>query len=298
MNRPTLLLLPFVAAFVFALGNILQKRAFKEGAGILSAFVLNNLLLGLAFLPFLAVAPRTIPLHLVWQPLLAGGFFYLGSISGLLALRYGDVSLVTPLLGTKVILVALVSVLVFHVPLRAGQSMAAALTTAGVLVMGITDVHPTRRFGVTTGLATLCSLCFAICDTLIQQWAAPFGIQTFVPLLFGTLAVLSSLVIVWQGRELLRIPRPARKWLGAAGLAIVTQAMLVTFSIALTKDATGVNVVYALRGLWGLALVWVVGHHFGNTEHRDAGTRTLALRLIGALLILGAVLLAVLAASR
>lgn len=293
MNVPYYLLLPFLAAFVFALGNVFQKRAFHEGAGVMTAFALNNLVLGLAFLPLLAWSHDPIPRPLLWQPLVAGSAFFLGSIAGLLALRVGDVSLVTPLLGTKVILVAALSSVVFRHPLHPGQAIAAALTTLGVFVMGMTDFHPRRRLGVTTGLATLCSLCFAVCDTLIQQWSWAFGIGNFVPLLFGTLALLALGIIAWQGRELLRVPPAAWKWLAAAGAATVIQAMLVTFSIAFWRDATGVNVVYALRGLWGLALVWAVGHWFGNTERRDVGARAMGFRLAGAGLILVAVLLAI-----
>lgn len=298
MHLPYYLLLPFLGAFIYALGNMFQKRAFHEGAGVMSAFALNNLVLGLAFLPLLVWSSDTIPRGLLWQPLVAGTVFFVGSILGLLALRVGDVSLVTPLLGTKVILVAALSAVVFHRELHPGQSMAAGLTTLGVFVMGLTDFHPRRRLGITTALTVACSLCFAVCDTLIQQWAGAFGIGNFVPLLFGTLALLAVGIVAWYGRELLRVPATAWKWLAAASGATVVQAMLITFSIAVWRDATGVNVIYALRGLWGFALVWVVGHWFGNTERRDAGGRAMAFRLAGALLILGAVLLAVLAGAR
>ena len=298
MHPPLYLLLPFLGAFIYALGNVFQKRAFHEGAGVMTAFALNNLVLGLAFLPMLFWSSDPLPRSLLWQPMVAGAAFFAGSIVGLVALRVGDVSLVTPLLGTKVILVAAISTLIFHRPLSPGQGLAAGLTTLGVFVMGLTDFHPRRRLGLTTALAVLCSFCFAICDTLIQQWAVPFGTGQFVPLLFGTLALLGLGIVAWHGRELLRVPAGAWKWLAAASAATVAQAMLVTFSIALWRDATGVNVVYALRGLWGLALVWGVGHWFGNTERRDTGSWVMGFRLAGAVLILGAVILAVLAGSQ
>jgi len=294
MHDPLHLLLPFIAAWVFAMGNVLQKRAFQEGAGLVAVFVANNVALGLAFIPFLILPHEPVPWARLWQPVVAGSGFFLGSILGLVALRRGDVSLVTPLLGTKVILVAAVSALVFRVPLGPGPLVASALTTLGVFVMGATEWHPGRRLGESTLLALGCSLSFAVCDTLIQQWAAPFGVRTFVPLLFGTLAVLALGVIAWYGRPALRVPRAAWKWMAGGTAATVTQAMLITLAIAWWRDATGVNVVYALRGLWGLVLVWGIGHWFGNTERRDAGRRAMLLRLAGALLILTAVVLAVL----
>ncbi|MBN8249213.1 MAG: DMT family transporter, partial [Verrucomicrobia bacterium] len=242
MHDPLHLLLPFLAAFVFALGNVLQKRAFHEGAGVLPVFVLNNVALGLAFLPMLAMPHEPVPWGRLWQPVVAGFGFFIGSILGLIALRRGDVSLVTPLLGTKVILVAAVSALAFRVPLAGGQILAAGLTTLGVFVMGATEWRPGGRVGESTLLAVACSLGFAVCDTLIQQWAAPFGVRTFVPLLFGTLGMLSLGVAMAYGRPALRVPPPAWKWMAAAATAVVTQAMLITLAIAWWRDATGVNV--------------------------------------------------------
>jgi NADH:ubiquinone oxidoreductase subunit 5 (subunit L)/multisubunit Na+/H+ antiporter MnhA subunit len=67
--------------------------------------------------------------------------------------------------------------------------------------------------------------------------------------------------------------------------------LLISLSIGLWQDATGVNVVYSLRGVWGVALVALMGRWFGNTERQDAGTRALWFRLTGAALILLAVVL-------
>jgi hypothetical protein len=64
-------------------------------------------------------------------------------------------------------------------------------------------------------------------------------------------------------------------------------------TIAIWQDAPGVNVVYATRGLWSIALVWHVGHHLRNTERHSAGPRTMLQRACAALLLLGAVALTV-----
>ena len=45
------LLMPLMAALAFALGSMLFKRAFLEGAGLAHAVVVNNAILGLIFLP-------------------------------------------------------------------------------------------------------------------------------------------------------------------------------------------------------------------------------------------------------
>ncbi len=52
------------------------------------------------------------------------------------------------------------------------------------------------------------------------------------------------------------------------------------------------------RGLWSLALVWCVGHWLKNTERHAVGGRRMTARLVGALLILLAVVLAIRGAGR
>ena len=69
---------------------------------------------------------------------------------------------------------------------------------------------------------------------------------------------------------------------------IGVQSMGVLGGIVLSGDPIGVNVVYALRGLWSVGLVAWVGGWVGN---REAGLprRVLGMRALGAGFLLGAV---------
>jgi hypothetical protein len=181
------------------------------------------------------------------------------------------------------------------------------LTSAGVLITGLTDFKPGRRTGWTTLLALLCAGSFAVTDVLIQMWAAEFGVLNFLSLLFGALAVESILVLPLLGfkarpetRHLsifrqaigsLTAPPRAWRWIALATSLSAVQALLITGTIANWRDAAGVNVVYGTRGLWSLALVWWAGSWFGNAERRDSGPRVLLARAIGGALILAAVVL-------
>jgi len=62
------------------------------------------------------------------------------------------------------------------------------------------------------------------------------------------------------------------------------------FAVGYFGDAAGTNVVYSSRGIWSIALVWFVGHWFANFE-KEVGPRTLLMRLVGAMLILSAIVL-------
>jgi drug/metabolite transporter (DMT)-like permease len=287
------LLLPLLAALAFAFGSMVFKRAFQEGATIGHAAVLNNVILAVVFLPLMAWDPKPVPWHLWHQPVITSMAFVLGHLLNVIALKKGDVSVATPLLGSKVIFVALVSWLAFGVPVQAGQWAAAALSSLGVLVMGFTDFRPGGQMGLTTLLSLGCALCFAFTDLFIQIWGSGFGVFHFLPLQFVSLAFFSLLILPFVGWKSLRAPRSAWKWIIASTGLSAVQAILITGTIAAWKDASGVNVVYATRGLWSVLLVWAIGGWMGNTERERAGLKRMTWRLIGALLILVAVALSV-----
>jgi len=68
--------------------------------------------------------------------------------------------------------------------------------------------------------------------------------------------------------------------------------VLLIASLALFAKATRINVVYSARGLWSVLAVWWVGHWFGNSE-RNQGSLVFRMRLLGAGLLLGAIVLVV-----
>lgn len=311
------LLLPLIAAIAFATGSMVFKRAFAEGATLSHAVVVNNVVLGLLFVPLMALDPNPIPWDRLHLPCITAGTFIAGHLLNVAALRMGDVSVATPLLGVKVVFVALIARFVFGSPLSDGQMMAAALTSVGVLVTGLTDfkISPAglghssgRRAGRTTVLALGCAASFAVTDVLIQVWATQFGVFNFLSLLFGALALESLLVLPLLGFKArpetqhlpifeqaiasLKAPPQAWRWIALATTLSAIQALLVAGTIAVWRDAAGVNVVYGTRGLWSLALVWWAGSWFGNAERRDSGPRVILARATGGALILTAVILA------
>ena len=120
-ERPMHLILPLIAAIAFAAGSLVFKRAFAEGATLSHAVVLNNVVLGALFLPLMALDPRPIPWDLLYLPFLAAATFVTGHLFNVAALRIGDVSVATPLLGVKVVFVALIARFAFGWPLSNGQ---------------------------------------------------------------------------------------------------------------------------------------------------------------------------------
>ena len=287
------LLLPLLAAMVFALGAMVFKRAYEEGAGVVHAVVVNNVLLAIVFLPLFAFEPRPV-LWSQWSlPVLTGAAFAAGHLLNVLSLRVGDVSVATPLLGAKVIFVALIAWLVFGWPLTGRVWFAALLTSTGVFLMGLTDFKPGRRAGLTTALAVGCAAVFSLTDVMIQSWANDFGVFNFLAFVFAALGMFSVAMLPFFGWKSLCAPRKAWPWIFAATGLSATQAIIITTAIGIWRDAATANVVYATRGLWSIALVWCVGHWLKNTERHTAGGRAMGFRSLGAALILISVALAV-----
>jgi len=287
------LLLPLLAAIVFALGSMVFKRAYDEGAGVVHAVVVNNVLLAIVFLPLFAFESRPIPWSQWYLPVLTGGVFAAGHLLNALSLRVGDVSVATPLLGAKVVFVAILAWLVFGWPLTAKQWLAAALATGGVFLMGMTDFKPGGRAGLTTVLALGCAGAFSLTDVMIQSWADGFGVFNFLPVQFAALAIFSLAMVPFFSRNSLYAPLKAWPWIFAAAVLSAIQAILITAAIGIWRDAAAVNVVYATRGLWSIAFVWCVGHWLKNRERHTAGPRAMGFRSLGAALILVSVALAV-----
>ena len=69
---------------------------------------------------------------------------------------------------------------------------------------------------------------------------------------------------------------------------IGVQSVGVLAGIVVSGDPIGVNVVYALRGLWSVGLVFWLGKWVGNLEAGLPG-RILGTRALGAGLLFGAV---------
>ena len=77
--------------------------------------------------------------------------------------------------------------------------------------------------------------------------------------------------------------RRGRRLFAVQGLTFIT-------SISIYRHATTANVLYSSRGLWSVVAVWGIGHWFANRE-QHLGARVLAWRLVGAILLMAALLM-------
>lgn len=286
-----LLLLPLLAAFLYALSSLFLKRGFAEGAGFLRILFLSNLVMGAAAPVLLLLGADPVDWGRIHLPLACGAFFFLGQTFTFVAIRTGDVSVVTPTMGSKVVFVALIAALAFGEEIPPAGWAAVLLAGLAVLLLGLTRSVSGSRREVLAAIAWAAVSCgfFAASDNLVAAWAPGFGKGAFVAVVFLTVALASFALVPFFREPLRAMPRRAWFWAGWGAVLLAAQAAL--FNVALTYgEATAANILYSSRGLWAVALVAVAGGLFGNREGALPHWM-IASRLAGSVFILVAIYL-------
>lgn len=295
MTFPAHLLLPLASSFGYVAGVLLLKRSAAFGVGVWRTTFLANVLMGVGFAPFWLLGGHPGATAHWWQPVVAGSLFFGGQVATFVALNRGDVSVATPVLGLKIMLVALLSALLLTDPVPVSWWVAAALSTVAIALLNRRPQSggAVRRIGLTVTAAATAALGFAAADVLVQKWAPGWGAGRFLPLMFGWVGLASFTLVPLFQAPLRAVERAAWPWLlGGAGLLMV-QAGSMTYGLATYGDATVMNVVYSSRGLWSVLAVWWIGHWFHNDEQR-LEPAVLRGRLGGAILMLVAIILVIL----
>jgi len=283
---PGQILIPLFTAFGYALAVIFLKRALADGVGPWRVTFACNMVMALSYQACWAVHTQAFSASGAMHAALAGCTFFAGQIFTFLALNRGDVSVVTPILGTKVLWVAGFSVLLAGRTLPPHLWMAVFATALGAAILGYQPGVHRRRVALSIGAALATSGSFGLTDVLVQKYAPEWGFGSFVPTMFLFVGVLSLGFIPFLGEG-----GWAPVWLGTGAALLAAQALGMAFAISTFGQATTVNIAYNSRGLWSIVLIWAFGHWFGNTE-RDGGTRRMLLRTAGASLLVTAIFIA------
>ena len=108
--------------------------------------------------------------------------------------------------------------------------------------------------------------------------------------------VLSLGFLPWVQRKVFADDK-IRFGLALGTLLIALQAICIVFTLATFQDPTRVNVVYAMRGMWGVILAYLVARRWGGNE-ASLPKNVLVARFAGATLLTAAVVLVVLLEKR
>jgi drug/metabolite transporter (DMT)-like permease len=291
---PLELSLPLLSAIVYVAGALFLKRANDLGCDVWRVTCMCNWTAAMVFVPLLLLGGRFEPWHLVWQPALVGLLFLVGQILTFLALRVGDVSIATPVLGLKIILVALFSTALFGDRITTPLWIAAVLSSVAIALLNRTARKAGGRVGATVLASGSAAACYALFDVLTQRWSGTWGSGAFLPTTMACTALFSFAIWPLRDRERTREERArARKPLLLGAVCLGVQSAMFVSTIGIYGRATAANVLYSSRGLWSVLAVWLVGHWFHNQE-QHLGARILAWRVVGAALLLAAIVLVIL----
>jgi drug/metabolite transporter (DMT)-like permease len=288
MRSPASIVIPLCSAVGYTFAAMALKRAMDGGHPWRVLFIVN-LIGAVLFQTWLLHGGEPFTATNITHAVLAGTAFFIGQVFTFIAISRGDISIATPVLGTKVIFVALL-VCLSGGELNSKLWIATFLTTVALAMLGGEWRANRERLLVSVGFAFLASIAFAGTDVMQQQWRKELGFGHFGPVMFATVGVLSFTLIPFFSAPLRQMPRPMVVWAFGGGLLLTIQAMGIAYCIATFGEVTVTNVLYNTRGLWSVALVWVVGHWFANSE-KHVGRGIMTRRLIGALILLAAVYL-------
>ena len=295
------LILPLGAAFLYACGAIAVKRSL--GAGISGSWVnfLCNAVLAIFFQVFWFFQGSLLTPSSISAPAVCGALFFLGQIATFQALSSGDVSVATPLLGTKVILVALFSLFIIGKPLPSSWSFASLLASIGIALISYSPGGAHRRLISTLCWSLTAAALFALTDVLVQHWVPMTGYNRFAPIMFGVTGLLSFLYLpsLLKGKShgpycpgKVGLSKGDIGWLMSGALLLALQALGMYSAIGLYGSATLTNILYGSRCLWSVLLVWMFGTMVGDSPS-SGGSRFVVMgwRFAGALLLFSAMVL-------
>jgi drug/metabolite transporter (DMT)-like permease len=288
VSQQAILFLPATSALVYVLAALFIKQSITAGCRQGHVNLVVNLLPAVVF-QLLWLHGDGIDWALAWKPAVCAGLFFLGQIFTFLALRNGEVSVTTPVLGTKVVFTAAFAAILLGQALALQWWLGALACSLGVmLVTGATVRSLIPRLMRRDALFALgAAATFGLTDVLVQHWTHEMGVPAFVALMFGITGVL-ALAVFAPG---LRAPIPRA---GLSPLLIGTgcyslQVFGMAVALGLHESATAVNIVYGSRAVWSVVLAWALAKFLQAEESHDS-REVLMRRLAGALLIFGAVL--------
>ena len=286
--------LALLCSILFSIGSLLVKRANQLGVGPWETTLISNLTTALGLVALWPMGGQIPSWSLWWQPAIVAVAFIAGQAFVFLAYHRGDVSVATPVLGVKIIMVALFTTVLIGEKLSWQLWLGAVLSTLAVVLLNRTDRSPkSGKVGMTVMLSLGCAVSFALFDALVQKWGPAWGAGRFLPVMMLMVAVLSLAAHPFFSKGRLALFGKGGPWLWTGTGLIALQSTIFVGAIVVYKNAAPANVVFSSRGLWTVLLIWLGGHWFHSSE-QHMGAAVLRSRLIGAVIMMSAIALVML----
>ncbi len=292
MTKYTLgLALAALASTGYTAGSFFLKSALSRGATASQVNLTVNLGVALCVLPLWGFDNPAIPNAPPLLPILAALTFFIGQVFTFTALAVGDVSIATPVVGTKVLIVTILNAILFSIPIPGKWWIAAAAASLGTAVIASGTRRGERKNAARTALLSMgAAFFFSLTDVLVQHWAGAMDALIFLPAMFSGVALMSTAWYAIADRSAFDLRGTFLPPLLAGVVLLGIQCGMVFLALAFSADATAVNVVYGLRSLLSVLCAWAFGAWFGFRE-ATVGRRIMLQRAAGAGLLFGAIAL-------
>lgn len=289
MSFDPLYAIPLYSALVYALASLLYKQAIEEG-GALRIQVVMHWVWILAFTPLLFLHKGPVNWQVVPAAIIVGVFFFIGATCTSFAIRLGALSVVTPVMGAKVVFVAIIASIILGDSIPASWWLGAILCTIAVFTL-----NPPRKKALFGDWRPVClalgaSASYACADVTTQGWINKLGLPLFVYIAALVCTLLCTCLIPFFKAPLSELSRKCVIKTSVAAVLISSQFLCLIYFFAISGSATLGNILYSTRALWAVILVWIIGRWFGNHESA-AGKKALLLRLTGSSLLIVAIVI-------
>lgn len=265
-----------VTAAMHALGYVFSRHfVVVQHASVLRLLVHGHVIMAVlaVMLVPLFYGPGMPPLAEYWQPLVLASLFYLIGQTGLfVALRHTDASRISPLLGMKVVIVALLSIVLLDVPLTGLQWVAVGLSVVAAWILNASGGYLPLASVVGTVFAVTC---YSFSDIYIWRLIDVMRVMgdvrgpvTAALLCYGLCGLACVPTLPWLGS------RRRGDWLWAAPYAVtwLTGIVFMFLAFALAGLVLG-NIAVGTRGLISIALgVLLAGWGMEHLEQRISKT--------------------------
>ena len=284
---------------IYAVAALFLNAASRQGVrGLLSTCCCNVFLALFLLAMWDGFALPAAPLPR-WPIVLLGFTFVLGQWLTIVSLSLGEVSVVTPVLGIKVILVNIILAVGLREALSLEIWIGGVLSVLGVAALQFHRAPKTHapRAGLACICAFLAALAFAGADVLIQHWSPILSFGHFIPPAMALSALISVILVMASPAARVLQHRRSLKALLPGGVLLALQSLLLILTLGHFGRAAEANIIYSSRGVWSVLFVWVIGHLFANVELAGRDRGRLIARFAGALMISAAIILAVTASD-
>ena len=271
---------------MYACSAVLCKKGLELGSGTIRSLVFSNFIMSACFLPYPFLSDQPfLPNDLIVGACL-GFLFFAGQFFCFLALKNGEASLITPIMGSKPIFVALFLLVHGLSTEQVTWEIWLASTLAALAIALLCwPSKDTKTSWLALALALATAATFGLLDSLVPHFthqSSPLNVLFFV---FGSVGIYSLCLIPYTEGKFIPRRKNADSWMWTSAIFMGGQAVLMSIAIGLYQVPTAANVFYAGRGLWAVLLIAWLGKKMQINESGSSPS-TITRRGIGACILI------------